>query len=184
MPLTRNHTYYHQAYDFAGSWDKNTGHLANINPSVACPACTPFNAHSVIQAYIHNGVPCDKIVLGMPLYGRVFQQTSGMGKPFTGIGSSNEAEYSFEAGVYDFKALPRAGATEHVDEDVMASYSFNPATGELISYDNVEIARRKAEYIRDNGLGGAMWWELSGDRKIGDGSLVEAVSLPFLFILF
>ena len=107
-----------------------------------------------------------------------------MGSPFTGIGSNNEAEYSFEAGVYDFKALPRAGATEHIDEDAMASYSFNPATGELISYDNIEIARRKAQYIRGNGLGGAMWWELSGDRKIGEGSLVEAVSLPFLFALF
>jgi chitinase len=120
----------------------------------------------------------------MPLYGRAFQQTTGMGEPFTGIGEKNEAEFSFEAGVYDLKALPRAGATEHIDENAMASYSFNPATRELITYDNAEMARRKAEYIRGNGLGGAMWWELSGDRKVGDGSLVEAVSLLFVFALF
>jgi chitinase len=116
----------------------------------------------------------------MPLYGRAFQQTTGMGQPFTGGGAPNEAEHSFEGGVYDFKALPRAGATEHIDENSMASYSFNSATGELISYDNVEIARRKAEYVRSNRLGGAMWWELSGDRKIGEGSLVEAVRLLLL----
>jgi chitinase len=113
----------------------------------------------------------------MPLYGRAFQQTTGMGQPFTGGGAPNEAEFSFEGGVYDFKALPRAGSTEHIDEHSLASYSFNAATGELISYDNEEIARTKAEYIKRNKLGGAMWWELSGDRKVGEGSLVEAVCL-------
>jgi len=82
---------------------------------------------------------------------------------------------SWEGGVWDFKALPRPGATEHIDEDAGASYSFDPATGVLISYDNEEIARRKAMYIKEKNLGGAMWWELSGDRKQGEGSLVETV---------
>jgi len=33
--------------------------------------------------------------------------------------------------------------------------------------------RAKAELIRDRGLGGAMMWELSGDR---DGVLIDAVN--------
>ncbi|KMU92169.1 chitinase 1 [Coccidioides immitis H538.4] len=36
----------------------------------------------------------------------------------------------------------------------------------MISYDTPHMAQRKAEYIRNRGLGGAMWWELSGDHPV------------------
>lgn len=43
----------------------------------------------------------------------------------------------------------------------------------LITYDTPQITHQKAEYIRNNGLGGAMWWELDADKARGSGSLVE-----------
>jgi hypothetical protein len=49
-----------------------------------------------------------------------------------------------------------------------------------VSYDTVEMACRKAQYIKQHGLGGAMWWELSGD-KAGEESIVTNVSVLFLF---
>jgi hypothetical protein len=49
------------------------------------------------------------------------------------------------------------------------------STKELISYDTPEIAMQKAKYIDEQGLGGGMWWELDGDRPVGNGSLVEIV---------
>lgn len=149
--------------------------------STPCPSCTPFNIKAVVDAYVNAGVPCDKIVLGQPLYGRAFQNTTGIGSPFQGVGEPNQDAYSWEGGVWDLKALPRPGATEHIDEEAGASYSFDPATGTLISYDNAEIAKRKAEYIKQNNLGGAMWWELSGDKPQGAGSLIETVRLLALF---
>jgi chitinase len=45
----------------------------------------------------------------------------------------------------------------------------------MISYDTPEIALQKVRYIQDRGLGGAMWWESSADKPLGQGSLVEGV---------
>ncbi|ORY09764.1 glycoside hydrolase superfamily [Clohesyomyces aquaticus] len=157
-------------YDFAGSWDQHTGHQANLYPCKTCPTCTPFNIQSVLHDYTSAGVPPSKFVLGMPLYGRAFIQTAGPGQPFTG----GVGEGSFEAGVWDFKDLPKPGHDEHINEEVGASYSFDKATGTMVSYDTVEMACKKAQYIKQHGLGGAMWWELSGD-KTGEESIVSNV---------
>ncbi|KAF2011760.1 glycoside hydrolase family 18 protein [Aaosphaeria arxii CBS 175.79] len=156
-------------YDFAGSWDKTSGHQANLYASSSCPSCTPFNIDSVITDYTADGIPSDKIVLGMPLYGRAFTNTKGLGQPYEGVG-----EGSWEKGIWDFKALPKDGAQEMYDEESGASYSYDEGTQTLISYDTADMARKKVDYIKNKGLGGAMWWELSGDRE-DEGSLISTV---------
>jgi chitinase len=42
------------------------------------------------------------------------------------------------------------------------------------------MAKEKAHYIMERSLGGAMWWELSGDKTDDNGSIVTNVSLPFI----
>ncbi|KAF1948208.1 endochitinase 1 precursor [Byssothecium circinans] len=158
------------AYDYSGSWDQQAGHQANLYYSASCPTCTPFNTKSVIDVYLTQGVPASKLVMGMPLYGRGFNNTDGLGKPYQGVG-----EGSWEQGVWDYKALPRPGAQEHFDVEAGASYSYDNSSRTLVTYDNLNMAKVKAEYIRHNRLGGAMWWELSGDRQ-DQGSLVATVA--------
>lgn len=140
------------AYDFAGSWDSLSGHQSNLLPHPHHPTRTPFNTHQAIHHYKSQGVRPAKIVLGMPLYGRAFQNTDGLGNPYSGVGPG-----TWEGGVYDFKVLPLAGAEEKYDEEAGASYSYDAAKRELISYDTVGMARRKGEWVREEGLGGAMW---------------------------
>ncbi|KAL1991371.1 hypothetical protein VTN49DRAFT_5363 [Thermomyces lanuginosus] len=160
-------------YDYAGSWDQLAGHQANIFPSSTNPASTPFSTDAALRHYISvSGVPSSKMVLGMPLYGRAFQNTNGPGTPFSGVG-----EGSWEQGVWDYKALPRPGATEHVDPNIGASWSYDPQTRTMVTYDNVAVAEIKANFVRGAGLGGGMWWESSADRggktaNKADGSLI------------
>lgn len=110
------------------------------------------------------------INLGMPLYGRAFTNTEGLGKPYNGVGAG-----TWEKGVYDYKDLPLDGAKEYYDEEVGATYSYDDATGMLVSYDTVDMALRKVDYIKKTKLGGAMWWEASGDRT-DEGSIIANVS--------
>ena len=142
------------AFDYAGSWDSTAGHQANIYSCKVNPSSTPFNTHVALQAYKAAGIAPSKIVLGMPLYGRAFMNTRGPGQPFSGVG-----EGSYEQGVWDYKVLPKAGAVEKWDQESNSSYSFDAAQNMMVSYDNPQAAQVKAKYIRDQGLGGGMWWE-------------------------
>lgn len=162
------------AYDFAGSWDSTSGHQANLFRSTAKPSSTKFNADEAINYYLSHGVKPEKLVLGMPLYGRAFLNTNGPGEAYNGVGAADFSQGSWEAGVWDFKSLPRPGAAEKFDGQSVASYSYDANTRMMVSYDNIECAKRKAAYLKEKKLGGAMWWETSGDRT-GDGSLVAAV---------
>ncbi|OTA98122.1 glycoside hydrolase family 18 protein [Hypoxylon sp. CI-4A] len=156
------------AYDYAGSWDTTSGHQANLHPNANSPITTPFSTDAAITAYLAGGVPSEKIVLGLPLYGRSFESTDGIGKPYTGIGTG-----SWEAGVWDYKVLPRSGATETYDDVAGATYSYDSSSKELISYDNVDMVNKKIAYAQGKSLGGSMFWEASGDRT-DSGSLIAA----------
>lgn len=158
------------AYDYAGSWDSMAGHQANIYPHPTHPQRTPFSTAAALHYYTRQGgVPSHKIVLGMPLYGRAFQNTDGPGAPFNGVG-----EGTWENGVFDYKKLPLPGAKEIFDHEAGATYCYSPSSRTMVSYDNVEMACRKAAYIRTHRLGGAMWWESSADKDEASGQSLIA----------
>ena len=166
------------AYDYTGSWSTVTGHQANLNFSGS--QATPFSSSAALTYYIHTGrVPAFKIVLGMPLYGRAFENTDGPGYPYQGTGPG-----SWEPGVWDYKALPRPGAIEKIDPmsagGVGASWSYDPQRRTMISYDTIPVVKEKTEYIISAGLGGGMWWEASGDRGGNDRTADESLIATFV----
>ncbi|KAI9258894.1 chitinase [Phascolomyces articulosus] len=146
--------FYLMAYDFAGSWDSTTGHQAAIYGGT-------LNGNQAVTDYMQMGVPPHKLVLGLPVYGRGFCNTSHT----PGASFKDIPEGSWEKGMFDYKHLPPAGATEYIDEQRMASWSYDPSKREFISYDTPAVIQAKCEYIKQQRLGGAMFWELSADHK-------------------
>lgn len=150
-------------------WDTVAGHSANLYPSTSNPASTPYNTEQAVNYYINQGVPANKIILGVPLYGRAFTNTDGPGSPFSGTGPG-----SWENGVWDYKDLPLSGSEVIELQDIGASYSYDAAQRTMVSYDTPAIVQKKASYIQQKGLGGGMYWESSSD-KTGADSLVGTV---------
>jgi chitinase len=158
------------AYDYAGKWSPLTSNQANLFSSETNPTSTPFDTEKAVKYYLSQNISTSKIVLGMPLYGRSFELTEGLGLPFNGVGPG-----SWEAGAYDFKVLPLDGALEYYDNITGSSFSYDGIKKELISYDTVASVKKKVAWIQAMGLGGAMWWESSADR-VGDQSLIRTVA--------
>lgn len=43
----------------------------------------------------------------------------------------------------------------------------------MISYDTMHVMSLKLDYVKKMGLGGVMWWEISGDKAGKNESLVD-----------
>ncbi|PSN70492.1 glycoside hydrolase [Corynespora cassiicola Philippines] len=159
------------AYDYSGSWDTIAGHNANWDLSASNPNSTHFSTKRAINDYIAAGVPATKIVVGMPLYGRSFSNTAGPGTAFSGVGQG-----TWEPGVYDYKALPQAGAQIFTDDAVTASWTYDASQRFMVSYDTPAIIQTKTKFITQQGLGGGMWWESSSDKKGADSLITTFVN--------
>lgn len=106
----------------------------------------------------------------MPLYGRSYADTNGLGQRFNGPGDG-----TWEAGVLDYKSLPLNGSKVYTDKKVIASWAYDNKTRQLVSFDTPEVQQLKAKYLKNQKLGGAWWWDSSSDRT-DDKSLVRTVS--------
>ncbi|KAL6919943.1 hypothetical protein ACHAPO_001181 [Fusarium lateritium] len=155
------------AYDYAGPWDSTTGHQANVFASKKNPLSTKLSTDATLNDYIAAGVSPNKIHLGMPLYGRSFSNTAGLGKPYSGTAGDSE-------GIYFLKDLPQPGAVTTFNADLMASYTYDKTKRELVTMDDLKSAQYKASYINQRNLGGAFYWEARGDR-VGSASVVAGV---------
>lgn len=160
------------AYDYTGSWSNTSGHQANIYFDSSNMDATPYSTSQAVEAYIAKGIAASSILMGLPLYGRSFEDTSGLGDAYNGVGGGDG---NFGEGQWRYKDLPRAGATEMYDGIARASYSYDSATEELMSYDNVRSVVSKSAYLKDIGLGGAMFWSADSDKN-GTDSLVATMA--------
>ncbi|KAI1780015.1 glycoside hydrolase family 18 protein [Hypoxylon cercidicola] len=164
-------TWHLMAYDYSGSWDTVSGHQANVfGYSSNNTAPRKLSTDDAIKYYEAHGIHPQKIIMGLPLYGRAFEGTSGIGQNYSSIGEGGP-----QPGVWYYKDLPKPGATEIYDDVAKATYSYDASTKELISYDNVRSTTYKSQYLKARNLGGAFFWEASGDKAGGQG-LVNTMS--------
>jgi chitinase len=156
-------------YDYyeAGS-DPTTGHHA---PLFADPA-DPKKASSdeTVRDYEKAGVPSEKILLGVPFYGRAWggvpDKNHGLFQPGKTVAGVN-AQYSKIV-----SEMLGQGFTRYWDDSAKAPYLYNAEKHIFVSYEDPESLAAKCAYVRGHKLGGVMFWEYFGDP---DGKLLQAI---------
>lgn len=152
------------AYDFYTAGDAITGHHANLFPNGA----KGRSAKTTVEEHIEFGVPVEKIVLGVPFYGRMWKSVDpkdyGLFKPG-----------KFEMGLpyHQVYALSKNSAYSRFwDSKASAPYLFSLLDSAWITYEDPESLALKMEFVKNKGLAGAMFWEMSEDNT---GTLLDTL---------
>lgn len=144
-----------------------------------------------IKFYLNAGADRDKLVLGIPTYGRSYtlinEESTEIGAPAEAPGEQGDA--TREKGYLAYYEI-----CQNIKEDpewtvvqpnpnAMGPYAYR--RNQWVGYDDEAIVRKKAQYVVENGLGGIMFWAIDNDdfRGICTGKpypLIEAAKEAML----
>lgn len=146
------------SYDYNGAWSNLTG----PNSALFDPR-SKVNTVNGIKSWIRAGMPSEKMVMGLPLYGRTWrlQDPSGINGfgsiavgPGLGDGASSFAEVD--------RRVEESGATVVYDVDTISLYA--TVGSSWISFDNAFTITTKIGFAQALGLRGYFFWALSYDK--------------------
>jgi len=127
-----------------------------------------LNIDATIKFYVQNGASRDKLVLGIPTYGRSFTLANPdaheIDSPATAAGEAGpdtkEAGYLAYYEICD-KIIDDGWEMVTRFPGVMGPYAHKG--NQWVGFDDVDIAVEKAFYVADEELGGIMFWTIDND---------------------
>ncbi len=154
-------------YDLRG-WNQPTGHHTNLYEPVDAPV--KFSTKEGVDLLLEVGVPAEKLVIGAAFYSRRWDGV----KSCENHGLHQEAEtpggfgprYTEIALIYE----KSPNFTKYFDDVAKAPWLFDGYS--FISYDDPMSLKYKAAYVKEQGLGGMMYWEHTADST---GTLFNAI---------
>ena len=152
-------------YDFHSG-----GKIAGFNSALYNhddPTSPRRNLHDAVEAIVSRGMPRARVVAGVPFYGRGWQGVESSQVWSAGTGTLRVGGYSVIAETF----LKSPEYVRSWDDVAKVPWLYNAAKKEWITYEDPQSMRLKGEYIVAQGLGGAMFWELSNDN----GTLLDAL---------
>ncbi|KAF7286452.1 chitinase 7 [Rhynchophorus ferrugineus] len=159
------------AYDFHGKWEKETGHNAPLHsPSSDSQYQKQLNVEHAANLWVKLGAPKEKMIIGMPTYGRSF--TLSNTAKYTVHSPSNaggkEGKYTKESGFlayYEICEMLRNGAVYHWDDQMKVPYLVDG--DQWVGFDDEKSIRYKMKWLKESGFGGAMVWTIDMDDFTG-----------------
>jgi chitinase len=155
-------------YDYHGDWENGSNYNAPLYADPQDPYSFKSNVNSTVSAFLKAGVPSNKLVVGIPFYGRSWTNCStanhGLYQTCKGVAKGVIAD-----GVHEYGNLEKQGwingkgFVRYWNDYAKVPWLYNKATGTFVTYEDPESISYKANYIKSKGLGGAMVWELSQD---------------------
>ena len=155
-------------YDFFGAWDAQ-GPTAPHSPLTSYSGIPKagFTTADAIAKYKAAGVPASKLLIGIGFYGRGW---TGVTQDAPGGTATGPAAGTYEQGIEDYKVLKSACPVT----GTVAGTAYAHCGSNWWSYDTPSTIAGKMSWAKTQGLGGASFWEFSGDTS--DGELVNAIS--------
>ena len=111
------------------------------------------------------GAPAEKLVLGIPTYGRSFtlQDRTQHEPPMVATGGGQQGSITREGGYLGYQEIClniKENGWEMV-EDPQGPYAYKG--NQWVGYDTITSVKVKADYILNKNLGGAMFWDVATD---------------------
>lgn len=165
-------------YDFSGPNSPVSDHHSNL-----------FSRHNGtysvdlgIQELLDTGFPARKVILGLPLYGRGFEECKNLTRSFS---ETSDGTWG-ERGVIDYKSLslrstsltPIVTCKPLIEIATSGTYCLDSKLNRVLVYDSVTAVQKKVQYVKKMGLAGVMFWEASADiySNSRDGLIAAARS--------
>lgn len=155
-------------YDFFGAWDAK-GPTAPHSPltSYAGIPKAGFSSAEAIAKFKAKGIPANKLLLGIGFYGRGW---TGVTQSAPGGTATGPATGTYEQGIEDYKVLKNSCPAN----GTVAGTAYAHCGTNWWSYDTPSTVTSKMTWAKNQGLGGAFFWEFSGDTT--NGELVGAIN--------
>ncbi|WP_405888666.1 glycoside hydrolase family 18 chitinase [Streptomyces sp. NBC_01136] len=156
------------SYDFFGAFSPQ-GPTAPHSPLTSYSGIpTPgFTTADAIAKYKAKGVPASKLLIGIGFYGRGW---TGVTQDAPGGTATGPAAGTYEQGIEDYKVLK----TSCPVTGTIAGTAYAHCGSNWWSYDTPATIGTKMAWAKSQGLGGAFFWEFSGDTS--NGELVSAIN--------
>lgn len=153
-------------YDYHGEWTDHSGHNS---PLYSCgnDACGSFN-----DSYLYcisRSIPGEKLLLGLPFYGRSFD-CPGLYQKF---------QKSFYYGYNEVMDLLNSGWTYLWDDCSQVPYVQKPDKMMIVSFDDEKSVALKCRYVLDKKAAGVIIWEITQDDYKGSSVLLKVVGETF-----
>nr|CAD7586597.1 unnamed protein product [Timema genevievae] len=159
-------------YDYHGTWDKRTGANAPLRPT---DLNDKLNLEFSIKYFLKLGVPPNKLIMGLPLYGRTFfveglTEVTSLGDPAQEKGF--QGPYTREDGFMGYNEIceelnaNKSSWKQFWDEKSVTPFAVNG--NKVIAYDNERSIAEKVKFAIKNKLGGIMVWSVDTDDFHGD----------------
>ncbi|MFJ9633450.1 glycosyl hydrolase family 18 protein [Streptomyces sp. NPDC101175] len=156
------------SYDFFGAFNP-TGPTAPHSPLTSYTGIpTPgFTTADAIAKFKSKGVPANKLLIGIGFYGRGW---TGVTQAAPGGSATGPAAGTYEQGIEDYKVLK----TTCPATGTIAGTAYAYCGNNWWSYDTPATIGTKMAWAKTQGLGGAFFWDFSGDTS--NGELVTAIN--------
>jgi chitinase len=157
-------------YDMYGG-DKNTGHHSPLYEHPDDPKHVSSNKS--VHSYLEAGVKPNKIVLGVPFYGKGWSNVAATKNGLFQSGTSAQNLHLDYGNIESTLLKPGSGYVRYFDYSSDSPYLYSANTQTWVDYEDAESLTHKALYVRDYRLGGMMFWEYTGDP---DNVLLDAIN--------